>query len=73
MSKAHRLDLDSFIDPREQRRQDRFIQLGVVAAPLAESPFGFWMPEDRESQEQRGVDDRFGYRWPGYHRADARS
>ena len=29
------LDLDAFIDPREQRRQDGFIQLGVVAAQLA--------------------------------------
>ena len=26
------LDLDNWIDPREQRKQDRFIQLGLVAA-----------------------------------------
>ena len=48
------LDLDSFIDPREQRRQDRFIQLGVVAAQLAVEDSG-WMPEDRESQNRTGV------------------
>ena len=48
------LDLDSFIDPREQRRQDRFIQLGVVAAQLAVEDSG-WMPEDCESQNRTGV------------------
>ena len=48
------LDLGSFIDPREQRRQDRFIQLGVVAAQLAVEDSG-WMPEDRESQNRTGV------------------
>ena len=48
------LDLDSFIDQREQRRQDRFIQLGVVAAQLAVEDSG-WMPEDRESQNRTGV------------------
>ncbi|MEC7049169.1 MAG: beta-ketoacyl-ACP synthase II [Pseudomonadota bacterium] len=48
------LDLDSFIDPREQRRQDRFIQLGIVAAQLAVEDSG-WMPEDRESQNRTGV------------------
>ena len=48
------LDLDLFIDPREQRRQDRFIQLGVVAAQLAVEDSG-WMPEDRESQNRTGV------------------
>ena len=48
------LDLDAFIDPREQRRQDRFIQLGVVAAQLAVEDLG-WMPEDREAQNRTGV------------------
>ena len=48
------LDLDSFIEPREQRRMDRFIQLGVVAAQLAVEDSG-WMPEDRESQNRTGV------------------
>ena len=48
------LDLDTFIDPREQRRQDRFIQLGVVAAQLAVEDSG-WMPEDREPQNRTGV------------------
>jgi len=48
------LDLDSFIEPREQRRMDRFIQLGVVAAQLAVEDSG-WKPEDRESQNRTGV------------------
>jgi len=48
------LNLDDFIDPREQRRQDRFIQLGVVAAQLAVEDSG-WKPEDRESQNRTGV------------------
>ena len=48
------LDLDDFIDPREQRRMDRFIQLGVVAAQLAVEDSG-WMPEDVEAQNRTGV------------------
>lgn len=48
------LDLDSFIEPREQRRMDRFVQLGVVAAQLAVEDSG-WMPGDREAQNRTGV------------------
>jgi len=48
------LNLDDFIDPREQRRQDRFIQLGVVAAQLAVEDSG-WKPSDREAQNRTGV------------------
>ena len=48
------LDLDAFIDPREQRRQDRFIQLGLVAAQLAVEDSG-WMPDDIEAQNRTGV------------------
>lgn len=48
------LDLDAFIDPREQRRQDRFIQLGLVAAQLAVEDSG-WMPDDVEVQNRTGV------------------
>ena len=48
------LDLDAFIDPREQRRQDRFIQLGLVAAHLAVEDSG-WMPDDVEAQNRTGV------------------
>ena len=48
------LDFDSFIDPREQRRQDRFIQLGLVAAQLAVEDSG-WMPDDVEAQNRTGV------------------
>jgi len=48
------LNFDDFIDPREQRRQDRFIQLGIVAAQLAVEDSG-WMPDDVESQNRTGV------------------
>ena len=48
------LDLDAFIDPREQRRQDRFIQLGLVAAQLAVED-SEWMPDDVEAQNRTGV------------------
>ena len=48
------LDLDAFIDPREQRRQDRFIQLGLVAAQFAVEDSG-WMPDDVEAQNRTGV------------------
>ena len=48
------LDMDAFIEPREQRKQDRFIQLGMVAAQLAVEDSG-WKPEDRESQNRTGV------------------
>ena len=48
------LDMNAFIEPREQRKQDRFIQLGIVAAQLAVEDSG-WMPEDRESQNRTGV------------------
>ncbi len=48
------LDMDAFIEPREQRKQDRFIQLGSVAAQLAVEDSG-WKPEDRESQNRTGV------------------
>lgn len=48
------LNLDDFIEPREQRKQDRFIQLGLVAAIQAVENSG-WKPEDRESQNRTGV------------------
>ena len=48
------LNLDDYIDPREQRKQDRFIQLGLVAAIQAVEDSG-WKPEDRESQNRTGV------------------
>ena len=48
------LDLDDWIDPREQRKQDRFIQLGLVAACQAVEDSD-WKPLDRESQNRTGV------------------
>ena len=48
------LQMDDFVDPRDQRKQDRFIQLGMVAAIEAVENSG-WMPEDRESQNRTGV------------------
>ena len=48
------LNIDDFIEPREQRRQDRFIQLGVVAAQLAVEDSS-WKPDDIEAQNRTGV------------------
>ena len=48
------LHLDDWIDPREQRKQDRFIQLGLAAACQAVADSG-WTPDDRESQNRTGV------------------
>ena len=48
------LHLDDWIDPREQRKQDRFIQLGLAAACQAVEDSG-WMPNNRESQNRTGV------------------
>ena len=48
------LNLDDWIDPREQRKQDRFIQLGLAAACQAVEDSG-WKPDDREAQNRVGV------------------
>lgn len=48
------LKMEDFVDPRDQRKQDRFIQLGMVAAIEAVENSG-WMPEDREEQNRTGV------------------
>ena len=48
------LNLDDWIDPRDQKKQDRFIQLGLVAACQAVED-SRWMPNDRESQNRTGV------------------
>ena len=48
------LNLDDWVDPREQRKQDRFIQLGLAAACQAVEDAG-WMPKDRGSQNRTGV------------------
>ena len=48
------LNLDDWIDPRDQKKQDRFIQLGLAAACQAVED-SRWMPNDRESQNRTGV------------------
>ena len=48
------LNLDDWIDPRDQRKQDRFIQLGLVAACQAVEDSG-WQPNAREQQNRTGV------------------
>ena len=48
------LNLDDWIEPREQRKQDRFIQLGLAAACQAVEDSG-WKPDDREAQNRTGV------------------
>ncbi len=39
------LNMDDFIEPKEQRKLDRFIQLGIVAGVEAVEDSG-WKPED---------------------------
>ena len=48
------LNLDDWIEPREQRKQDRFIQLGLAAACQAVEDSD-WKPDDREAQNRTGV------------------
>ena len=48
------LNLDDWIDPREQHKQDRFIQLGLAAACQAVEDSG-WKPDFREAQNRTGV------------------
>ena len=48
------LNLSDWIDPRELRKQDRFIQLGLAAACQAVEDSG-WMPDDRMAQNRTGV------------------
>lgn len=44
----------AYMEPKEQRKVDRFILLGVAAADQAVRDSG-WMPEDEESQDRTGV------------------
>ena len=53
-SQAGALSMDEFIEPKEQRKLDRFIQLGIVAAVEAVEHSG-WKPQDIESQDRTGV------------------
>ena len=48
------LDMDNFIDPKEQRKIDRFIQLGIVAATEA-IDVSNWEPKTVFHQERTGV------------------
>lgn len=44
----------AYMEPKEQRKVDRFILLGVAAADQAVRDSG-WMPQDEESQDRTGV------------------
>lgn len=44
----------AYMEPKEQRKIDRFILLGIAAAEQAVRDSG-WMPEDEESQDRTGV------------------
>jgi 3-oxoacyl-[acyl-carrier-protein] synthase II len=44
----------AYLEPKEQRKIDRFILFGVAAADQAVRDSG-WMPEDEESQDRTGV------------------
>ena len=45
---------DDWLEPREQRRVDRFILFGIAAAKQAVQDSG-WLPEDEEGRERTGV------------------
>jgi len=47
-------DPSEWVEPKEQRKIDRFILLGLVAAEQAVADSG-WRPQDTESQERTGV------------------
>ncbi|MDF1793440.1 MAG: beta-ketoacyl-ACP synthase II [Thalassobaculaceae bacterium] len=47
-------DPSEWVEPKEQRKIDRFILLGLVAADQAVMDSG-WLPQDAESQERTGV------------------
>ena len=48
------LNMDEFIEPKEQRKLDRFIQLGIVAAVEAVNDSG-WLPTQLADQDRSGV------------------
>ncbi len=48
------LNMDNFIDPKDQRKIDRFIQLGIVAATEAIDD-SYWVPKAVFHQERTGV------------------
>lgn len=53
-TKTGKLNIDDFMSPKEQRKVDRFISLGIAAADEALENAG-WKPEDEESLERTGV------------------
>ena len=48
------LDMDAHIEPKDQRKLDKFIQFGLVAAQEAISDSG-WVAESDEQKERTGV------------------
>ena len=51
---AGALDINQYIDPKEQKKMDRFIHYGFVAAVDAVEDSG-WKPEDEEERCRTGV------------------
>ena len=51
------LVMDDFIEPKERRKLDRFIQLGIIAGVEAVEHSG-WNPTDIQEQDRTGGDDR---------------
>lgn len=47
-------DINKFIEPKEQRKMDRFIHFAIAAAEEAIADSG-WKPEDEESKYRTGV------------------
>ena len=52
--KPNGLDMDAFIEPKEQRKIDRFIQLGIIAAIEAVQDSN-WVAKTVDQQERTGV------------------
>ena len=53
-TEAGALDINAYIDPKEQKKMDRFIHYGYVAAVDAVEDSG-WKPEDEEERCRTGV------------------
>lgn len=51
---THLLDINKYIEPKEQKKMDRFIHYGYAAATDAVEDSG-WKPEDHDSQCRTGV------------------
>lgn len=47
-------ELDKYVDPKEQRKMDRFIHFGIAAADMAIADSG-WVPSNEEEKYRTGI------------------